>query len=551
MDRSSRIKELLLKYVATVTHTSTELEKNNEKFFSEWFNEIEKNSKLPLHCGFFAVPNDKLNRKIPYAFIIGKSKNTIILIHHTDTVDVEDYGNLKDIAYDPVALNKAYLSGSVDLNKNAKKDLQEGGWILGRGATDMKSGGVMHMALFEEYMTDIDFQGSILLLGLPDEENSSAGMRAAAYLLDKLHNDFGLEYKLTLNGEPHERKNPKNMMIYDGTIGKIMPIFLVRGKLAHVGQVYSGLNPIHILSEIVTRTELNPEFLEKAGNTVAPPCTWLYFKDRKYVYDVSLPIYLGGYMSILPLRRSPKELMERLYNISKESFNIVIKRTNESYKKYCQLSGEKYEPIIYEPKVMYYSDLYNEIISSGDDRIISQIKKIESNLTEDVMSSKYSRAEACYKMMEALLNFYEYRGPIIVLGISAPYYPSNNNMDLENKDKMNLLVKKIQSFGKEQLSIGVDIQNYYTGICDLSYSMFPYAQEDIDYIENNMIMWGKSYNIPLNLIKKYSTPVLNIGAWGKDFHKYTERVLEEDLVNRTPIFKTGVEYFFIRFNGIL
>ena len=49
-----------------------------------------------------------------------------------------------------------------------------------------------------------------------------------------------------------------------------------------------------------------------------------------------------------------------------------------------------------------------------------------------------------------------------------------------------------------------------------------------------MIMWGKSYNIPLNLIKKYSTPVLNIGAWGKDFHKYTERVLEEDLVNRTP-----------------
>lgn len=534
MDRSNRIKELLLKYVATVTHTSTELERNNEVFFNEWFNEIKDKSILPFYWGFFPIPDDNLGRKIPYALIIGKSKNTIILIHHTDTVDVEDYGSLKDIAYNPEALNKTYLSGSVDLNEDTKKDLEKGGWILGRGATDMKSGGVMHMALFEEYMQDKHFQGSILLLGLPDEENSSAGMRTAAYLLDKLHNEYGLEFRLTINGEPHERKNHDNMMIYDGTIGKLMPIFLVRGKLAHVGQVYSGLNPIHILSEIVTRTELNPDFLEKAGNTVAPPCTWLYFKDRKYVYDVSLPIYLGGYMSILPLRRTPKELMDKLYKISEESFKVVIEKTNESYKKYCQLSGENFESIKYEPRVLYYADLYKEIMNSGNDNTIKQIKKIEKDLTEKVISSNYSRAEACYKMMETLLSFYEYRGPIIILGISAPYYPSNNNMDLKNGNNMKELVKRIQKFGQEKLSIGVDVQNYYTGICDLSYSMFPYSQEVIDYIEDNMIMWGKSYNIPLNLIKKYSTPVLNIGAWGKDFHKYTERVLEEDLVKRSP-----------------
>ena len=29
--------------------------------------------------------------------------------------------------------------------------------------------------------------------------------------------------------------------------------------------------------------------------------------------------------------------------------------------------------------------------------------------------------------------------------------------------------------------------------------------------------------------------VLNIGPWGKDFHKYTERVYKEDLFERTPI----------------
>lgn len=45
---------------------------------------------------------------------------------------------------------------------------------------------------------------------------------------------------------------------------------------------------------------------------------------------------------------------------------------------------------------------------------------------------------------------------------------------------------------------------------------------------------GDSYEIPLDLIKKHSMSVLNLGAWGKDFHKYTERVYLEDLMDRIP-----------------
>ena len=29
-------------------------------------------------------------------------------------------------------------------------------------------------------------------------------------------------------------------------------------------------------------------------------------------------------------------------------------------------------------------------------------------------------------------------------------------------------------------------------------------------------------------------PCINIGPWGKDFHKLTERVLKQDLYERTP-----------------
>jgi arginine utilization protein RocB len=40
-----------------------------------------------------------------------------------------------------------------------------------------------------------------------------------------------------------------------------------------------------------------------------------------------------------------------------------------------------------------------------------------------------------------------------------------------------------------------------------------------------------------------SVPVINIGPWGKDLHKFTERVFETDLVERTPaLLECAIDY---------
>ena len=101
-------------------------------------------------------------------------------------------------------------------------------------------------------------------------------------------------------------------------------------------------------------------------------------------------------------------------------------------------------------------------------------------------------------------------------------------------EKINQLMENLMDFAKEDLDYGLGVQNYYTGISDLSYAMFAENQENISYIENNMLLWGDLYSVPLETIKDLSMPVLNIGPWGKDFHKYTERVLMEDLFYHTP-----------------
>ena len=62
-------------------------------------------------------------------------------------------------------------------------------------------------------------------------------------------------------------------------------------------------------------------------------------------------------------------------------------------------------------------------------------------------------------------------------------------------------------------------------------------------LEESMPLFGAFYDIPLADIHAISMPGINIGPWGKDFHKLSERVLTEDVCNRTPrILDAAVKY---------
>ena len=62
-----------------------------------------------------------------------------------------------------------------------------------------------------------------------------------------------------------------------------------------------------------------------------------------------------------------------------------------------------------------------------------------------------------------------------------------------------------------------------------------------------MPLFGRLYDIPAAAIERISMPCINIGPWGKDFHKLTERVLKQDLYERTPrIIQYALETIFDR-----
>ncbi len=535
MDLKEMIKKNLLDYVAVKTHSSTEMENNHIEFFQQWFDRVPYLKDHPEQWGFYPIANDHLGRSVPWALLKGKGPETIVLIHHTDTVNIDDYGSYKKYAYSPYELTQQYRQDQVEMDDPSKEDLLSGKWLFGRGAADMKGGAAIQLALFEQYAAQPRFTGNLLLLGLPDEENLSAGMRGAIPWIKEIKEKYHLEYKLMMNVEPHERSDPKTATLYAGSVGKIMPIFYVRGKLAHVGQIFQGFNPVNLLSEIVRRTELNPDFIEKVGNTTTPPPAWLYMKDRKDFYDVSLPIAAAGYMNVLTLDQGPAEIFSKLEQVCEAAFQTVIEDMNRSYKVYMESVGEEFRELSWKPNVKNYGELYEEALANAGSQFTDAMSELVEIIKKDVIENKVSMAECAIRMIEKTLEYISDTEPKVIIALAPPYYPNvHNSMIPERAEKMDELIDMLMDYARTHWDQAYEVQSYYTGICDLSYGMFKSNNEDIDYIEKNMLMWNDVYYIPLDMIKEISMPVLNLGPWGKDFHKYTERVYLEDLFERTP-----------------
>ena len=280
------------------------------------------------------------------------------MIHHSDIAGVEDFKLLKKYAFSPEELKTQLVKIKNTLSQDAKKDLDDDTFLFGRGICDMKGGGSIQIALIKRYSEMESFNGNIVLLAVPDEENLSSGMRAAVKLLSELQDRYGLKYRLMINSEPHQRKDDVTGIFSEGSVGKIMPFIYVRGYLAHAGKVFEGLNPVHVMSKIVSKTELNMDFSDLAGTEAAPPPTWLYFKDSKDQYDVSMPLSVKGCFSILTLNQTPQSILEKVKNICEKSFDEVIDDMNNSFRRFAKATGLSLKHLRWESKVVNFQELY-------------------------------------------------------------------------------------------------------------------------------------------------------------------------------------------------
>lgn len=528
----SKILDILKEIVAIDSISSTKNENKAAEYLYGYMKNIKYFSENPEMFGNFNIENDYLNRKVSFGLVRGNSNKTVVLMNHYDVVGVDDYGNIKDFAFDIEKIPEKIKR--ININPEVLEDLNSGEWIFGRGSADMKGGLAIQLAYLEKYSELEKKDGNILFISVPDEESYSAGMRGAVKLLCELKQKFNLDYSLLIDCEPNYKINGKHILSL-GTAGKCMPVVLVQGQKSHISKCFDGLNPIGILGDIFSKTELSLDFSDVLDGEITVPPTWNYFRDMKYEYDVSIPIRASGYFSVINFYTAPDEIMEKLKRISFDSFEEYVKKMKTIYEKYRKLY--KYSTnrkIDYEPAVLSFEELMNIASERDKEGFDAFYKKLYDEITEKIIRNEINYPQATIQIMNEVLNFTGINYPLIVLGFAPPYYPALSSRKIKGKEnKIDEYYQVIKDYSHDKLNYDITYENYTVGLSDCSYCAIDKVF-DYNKFSLNTPMWGNLYSIDFESIEKLNIPSIIFGPWSKDYHQATERVNRKSLTVILP-----------------
>lgn len=509
---ADKILRRLERFIGTRSDTATPYEKSFESMLLEAVDSIPGFSEKGGLRGQSPIPGDALERSVIWALSGTDRDQTVIVFGHHDTVDDAAYGMLS--AYSPEDLKRQLKLSSMD---TLLEDVTSDAWLFGRGSCDMKAGLVIALNALEEAVAG-DYPVNILFLSVPDEENMSLGMRHAVSLLGDLQADYRLQYDMGILTEPHEREREKAFTISTGSVGKMMPLLVVRGLPTHAGNAHGGLNAISILTELVKAIELNTEMCDIEVQRMTPPPAFLEAKSIRRHYDVTTPEYAAGYFNWLFLGGELTKKMEQLRELCKWSMEDAINQLNYSYNEF--LRKQKRPSYVNCIPFTFEILLLEELIEAVKDKVDPEA--IYAGLDEAL-----SEADRTVAYVQALIEHLGVAHPIVVIALLPPYYPPVNSGAYFGGRIETICAEALWEKG-----LSLQVHPYFMGISDMSYMTA--SSVDGTPIQSNMPALHKRYHIDFEGIARLNIPVLHIGPWGKDLHQKTERVYIRDVVETVP-----------------
>lgn len=512
-----QLKSLLIELVNWESLTGTEGEKQFAQKLSDKLFTLDYFTKHPEHLQLLEATKERFS--VFALFKTNVTTKTIILMSHYDTVHIEEYGAYKHLATRPEELTEMFEQIKDTFTKEVKQDITSNEYLFGRGVMDMKMGLALHMQLLEKAIVET-WPINIILLTVPDEEVNSAGMCTAIPTLNRLKEKHELDIAYFLNSEPSfsQYPNDPNYYIYSGSIGKIMPSALFYGRETHAGEPLNGMTSQFIASFLTRKMEWNNAFTETSFNEKTPLPVTLSQIDLKDDYSTQTSSRTAALYNVFIMKRTAHEVMEIFKQIAEEAAG----ECNESYQKIITR-----EQAVSIGKVSVIK--YAELITYAKNKLTE--KKMNQLIEKIQQRTDYDEREKSIRIVDALMLECQELAPAMVLFFAPPYYPAiNTSNDLFIKEN----VQFIQEQALKQFDLTVEQVHYFNGISDLSYVNYDEADESWkDYVQNTPT-WGEVYHIPFTDMQQLQAPVLNVGPFGKDAHKVTERLHERNAFVETP-----------------
>ncbi|MGN0328349.1 MAG: M20/M25/M40 family metallo-hydrolase [Lachnospira sp.] len=521
-----RALNLTKKLVSISSINSSEGERKVGEFLYSYMSEIPYFKEHPNQVRKIEIKDDPLHRVNVYALLIGEKSDcpdTIMLHGHTDTVGIDDYGELKEFACDCDKLYEELVKIKDTLSDEVREDLESKDYLFGRGATDMKGGDAVHIVVMEELAKRVkEIDGNILISFNPVEETLHKGFIDGIENLVAFKQEFNLNYIFAINADFTCGMYPGDMTryIYTGSVGKLLPTFYIRGMESHVGQAFEAFEPCRVAGEIVKSLNLNCDLCDGYDNEYPSPPIVLRSMDLKPFYTVQTAVASFVYVNYMVHNKGVSEVLKEMKTIAMKSLRTVLNEMNENYKEYCKLIGSEYSPIEKKLQVLEYKDLY--LLAKEKYEGLDEL--IEKIVRESVEANDDSRVSSL-KVVEKLSDIAGIKTPTVVVYFSTPHCPHNTLKADVPEEKV--LIDEIQEILDEfssKTGENMKIMHFFPSLTDSSYLKLDDDEKDIEDLRNNFPRQDMLYPVPYKEIRKLNIPGLNFGTWGKDAHKWTERV---------------------------
>ena len=520
--------ELLLKLIEIPSVTESDQEDQAAQFIYRYLGAQNYFKANPGHLNLLATPRERdprpLHSVLARVMAAKPTKRTIIMIGHYDVVEVSMYGEMRHLAFKPIEFEQVLLKNTDLLSPRGLADLNSGNFLFGRGSMDMKCGLAIEMELLRDFGSNPErFEVNLLMLAVSDEENSSAGMRGAIAELVRLQEEEGLEYICAMNTEPTEPGRPgaAGQILFTGTVGKLMPVFLGVGQESHVGNYYQGLSAPLITATILKLAEGKPELADPAGENTCPSWICLGNQILREGYSVTVPNRAVVYFNCFSVNKTPAAIMLEMQDIARAASQEVLAQVQNSSTQLLAMGYANGKAPDWHLPVVTIKELTQDAVArlGTKDALTKYIRQaIAKSSATDL------RDLAIVALQEILLHSGR-PGPMIVVGFLPPYYPPrNNNVPGKKFAAVSKAVQEILQEARSRYQVEIEECPLFAGICDLSYMGFQGDPEELAVFKENLADQGGLYNLPTEELTRLDVPIMNLGPCGYEAHKFEERL---------------------------
>ena len=546
MDLFEEIKALTKRLVSIPSMNGTTGERDIADAIEQYLRDIPYFAAHPDLVITQDLQNDPLGRRNVMALLKGGSGNeqdTILLHGHIDTVDVDDYGKYRPYAFDCDKLAEVFRDAA--LSDEVRRDLDSGDYLFGRGACDMKGGDAVFLVL-AKHLSEAPEQlhGNLLLSFNPVEETLHGGIIEELPLLRELQQKHSLRFRLAINNDfiCPMYAGDTTRYVYTGAVGKLLPMFYIIGRETHVAQCFEGFSPDMTAAELVRLIDRNPAYCDGYHNEYTLPPTVLKMQDLKPRYNVQTPHTACVYFNYFVHNQQVTDIMARLKGAARAALDNVMQLADSRYQDYCKLSGNQYSPLAEATQVLDYRELYERAKAACADDLDAYINRIAD---ESIAAGEDQRITSL-RIVQALCELCGIKIPTVVVFFATPFCP-HNTLKKEQPEEAQMIaqLEQIMAEFAAESDETLKLQHFFPSLTDSSYLKIDDDEASVAMLQACFPGYDKLYPVPLQTAKALNIPAVNYGVWGKDCHKWTERIYMPYSFGKLPdfILKT-IHHFF-------